>query len=194
MNYDDLLLQAKNGSISQADVDAVARQLEADTSEVDVYTLLHILGRSNARRHRPLVEKYLYNHDDPMLARLGLQILCSWWDETPKYLEPLRAFAMGVAQDPDNDARLVALGIAGEHLRGHDDPELANIVVRAFEDVREDRNVREAAYRAIARAGGLDWSEVPPTAKHFNLNSEVRLDLIQRLRQRTARPGSEGRG
>jgi hypothetical protein len=183
MNYNLLLEQAKEGKIAGSDVDAVARMIESSDPNTDRYTLLHILGRSNALRHRVLVERHL-DDDDSMLVRLSLQILCTYWDETDRYVEYVRAYASRNPRDPDNDARLAALAIAGEYLRAHEDRILPLTLVRTFEDPNEDRIVREAAYRAMARARGLDWHELPPSSRHFDLEANIRPEVVEEMRRR----------
>jgi hypothetical protein len=183
MNYELLLDQAKSGTITARDIDHVAHALQTNEPDADRYTLLHIIGRSNAIRHRVLVEKYLTD-DDPMLVRLALQILCSYWGESSRYIEKIRMFASGNPRDPDDDVRLVALSIAGEYLRGHEDSDLARIVLRSFQDVEQGRNVREVAYRSICRAVGLEWHDIPASTRHFDLNREVRSDVLNRFKRR----------
>jgi hypothetical protein len=183
MNFNDLLDRAKQGDLSDREVDAVAAALErADPSE-DPYTLLHILGISRAQRHRPLVERYLRWFDDPMLARLALQILCSHWGETREHLDYVRSFVSGDPRDPGDDVRIAAIAIAGEHLRNHQDRELIAMLIGIFDAPTAPQIVRESAYFALARASGLDRKEMPSAARHFDLERDVRLDVINRFRQ-----------
>jgi hypothetical protein len=86
-----LLGQAKAGTIDKADVRRVASYLRRNPHDPDAYTLLHIVGSSFSIEHRDLVEQFLTAEWDPMLARLALQIVCSFWNETSRYLEHVRA-------------------------------------------------------------------------------------------------------
>jgi hypothetical protein len=52
--------------------------LAAGANAEDRYDLLFVIGKANALGHRRLVESFLETPDDPMLARLALQILCDW--------------------------------------------------------------------------------------------------------------------
>lgn len=64
------------------------------------------------------------------------------------------------------------------------DERLAKALLRSYDNEAEDRNVREAAYRAMARAAGLEWSAVPSSSRHFDLSSEVRNDVVDHLRHK----------
>jgi hypothetical protein len=184
MNYDSLLEKAKNGTIARDEIEVAATALTRKPGGADPYTLLHILGRANAREHRSLVEQYLYEYDDPMLARLALQILCSYWDDTDVFARLLLHFVSGDSKDVDNDVRTAALGISGEYLSKHDDRALLAKVLHSFENSNEDRNVREAAYRALARASGLQWSHIPPASRHFDLSSVPDPELVLGIKRR----------
>ena len=117
--YSDLLDRAKWAHLSQAEIEAVAQELQQPNPEADRYTLLHILGRACAVSYRGLVERFLDSPDDPMLARIALQSLVDYWDLAEQYLDELLRFVRGVPWDVDGDVRLVAISNAGEYLRSH---------------------------------------------------------------------------
>ena len=67
MNIDALLTKATEGLLSDSEM-SFAADVAASRSS-DAYTAIMVLGRSFAKKYRPLVEKYLESPDDPMLAR-----------------------------------------------------------------------------------------------------------------------------
>ena len=183
-NYHDLLEKAKWSKLTDAEVGAVARELQREKPDTDRYTLLHILGRAGATAHRGLVERYLDVPDDPMLARIALQTLIDYWDLADEYLAVTKRFVHGVAWDVDQDVRLVAISNAGEYLRTHEEPELLGEILRIFNDDREMRMSRETAYRALARATGRPWKELPSAASHFDLQHDIDPRVIAEATRR----------
>jgi len=184
INYNDLLERAKWGSLSDAEIDHVANEIQKPMFEANAYTLLHILGKSQATRYRHLVEQYLENDSDPMLAKLALQILCTTWGESSHYLEQITRFVQGVAWDEDDDCQLAAVSIAGEYLRTKHDPVLLYLLLELFEREMEDHLLREAAYGALARAMGREYSEIPSAAKEFDLKADIDTSIIERAKSR----------
>jgi ankyrin repeat protein len=172
-NLDDLLHRAKTGSISDEEVDAVAREIQANPQNENGYTLLHIVGRSFATRHRDVVESFLDARWNPMLARLSLQILCNFWGETALYLDRVLSALRGLPWDPEDDVRLIAISIAGEYLRTHTNRNLLVTLFGIFNDATKESTIREAAYFALARACGRDWNELPPASRHLDLQSDI---------------------
>ena len=116
MNLNQLLERAKDGVITEQELSDVANRLESGTRRPIPDRLLHILGRAHAVGYRSMIEKYLEDRSEPLLTKLALQILCSYWNETERYIAYVRQFAAGVPQDHANDIRLVALSIGGEDL------------------------------------------------------------------------------
>jgi hypothetical protein len=184
INYNDLLERAKWDSLSDAEIDQVAKEIQKPMPEADTYTLLHILGKSQATRYRRLVERYLESDTDPMLAKLAMQILCSYWDEASHYLDQITRFVQGVAWDEDDDCQLAAVSIAGEYLRTKHDPVLLYLLLELFEREAEDQLIREAAYGALARAMGREYSEIPSAAKEFDLKADIDTSIIERAKSR----------
>ena len=70
----ELLRRARRGELSPAELETVAAQLRDRSTTVDRFTLLHILGEAGDESYRGLIEHYLGSHDDPMLARLALDL------------------------------------------------------------------------------------------------------------------------
>ncbi len=184
-----MLARAKKGLLSETEIAAVAHELENPASETDPYTLLHILGRAEAKSHTKLVEHFLNQRDDPMVAHLALQILCGFWGYCSRYLSDVSRFIDGVPWDPDEEIRSGAISAAGEYLRATEHPELINKLLAIFENENESQGAREDAYLALARAVGRNWSELPPASRHFDLVSDTDLSVIENVRRRASRRG-----
>ncbi len=186
MRYDELLDRAKWGTVSRQEIDEVVRELLDPRRKADRYTLLHILGKGGSPAFRAIVEPFLDWKEDPMLARLALQILCNYWDLTDQYIERVRQFVRGVAWDVDEDVRLAAISVAGEYLRTGSAPEILSDLLRILENSDERAIIREAAYTALARAVGRDWAELPPATRHFDLTRGIDPKVIQEVKDRIA--------
>ncbi|MGH7966568.1 MAG: hypothetical protein ACRERD_32860, partial [Candidatus Binatia bacterium] len=179
MNLNRLLDKAKAGQISKAEIARVAYVLQAGETNHDPYTLLHIIGRSGFVEYEKLVARYLQSESDPMLTRLALQILCSFWNKTPTYLDRVKEFVRGVEWDEGNDIRLMAISIAGEYLRHAEDRFVFHLLVESLTSAQEDRIVREGAYVALARAYGKEWAELPRLSRHFDVDRDVDPTVIK---------------
>ena len=84
-----LLEQVKeNGKAPAETVDAVAATVALDaTTDDDRYTGLFILGLTGARQYRSLLEGFLEEPDDPMLARISILGLARYWNEADRYVD-----------------------------------------------------------------------------------------------------------
>jgi hypothetical protein len=173
------LEKAKSGKISSAEIQAVAQELGDPLSEVDRYTLLHILGKAEAKSFADVVERYVDYQDDPMVARLALQVLCTYWGYGSRYLRHLIAFVRGVPWDTEDEVRLAATSIAGEFLRSTREPELLKALIEVYEDEGANQTARETAYLALGRAMGLGWDELPPASRHFDLATQTKPSVIE---------------
>lgn len=182
--YEGLLDRAKWGKLSEQEIADVADELQKSNPGADRYTLLHILGRAGAVSYQNLVECFLECQEDPMLARLALQTLCRYWNETDRYIEQVLQFVRGVEWDEGEYVRQMAVSIAGDYLRSHDEPRLLNELLRIFEREDEDRIIREDAYFALARAAGRDRRELPSAARHFDLHTDIDPSVVKQAHER----------
>jgi hypothetical protein len=107
--YEELLDHAKWGKLSDAEIAAVADELLKTDPAADPFTLLNILGNAFAMQCQPLVQQYLGCEEDPMLARLALEILCGYWGQSDQYREEVLRFMRGVAWDLEEDVRQIAI-------------------------------------------------------------------------------------
>jgi hypothetical protein len=160
-----LLDRAKAGEhLSSEDLSAVARELRNPDSGYKKYTLIHILGRAQAFQYRSTIEPFL-DGPDQSAARLALQILGEWWDLQREYRPRLMEFAAGVRWDPDDDIRQMALSVLGGWLRTEHDLEVLQLLMSTAEDPDEEASTRRVAVRALARAVGQDYRDMPPVSR-----------------------------
>lgn len=173
---------------SREELEWVASQFCDPLTRQDRYTLLHVLGLGGPdERHRAILEEAMRSGQAPMLARLALQSLCRYWGEGARYKKDLVTFVRGVDWDEDAEVRLAALAAAGELVRESHDRELTTLLLEMFDDSDLPTIIRESAYLALGRGVGKEWSELPSSARHFDLVRDVSEDVLQRARQITAR-------
>ncbi|TDD58167.1 hypothetical protein E1263_20265 [Kribbella antibiotica] len=155
-----LVARAKDGSLSTADVDEVVQRLKSEAPGESTYRLLYVVGRTGATRHESLVASFLDCQEDPMLARLALQTLCTFWGKSDQYLSDLRRFVAGVDWDTDGDVQQVALSAAGEYLRHNRDRTLFQSVFNACTKALGGEVDQRVALAALARALGTPQAEL----------------------------------
>lgn len=160
LDLDILVGRAKEGSISKPQIDLVATSLNAGMKGSDAYKALYVLGRSDAFQYEGLVARHLYNSADPMLSRLALQILCTFWGRTAKYVEHVRRFVDGEPWDSMGDVRQVAITAAGEWLSLNVDCRMLSSLISLAQSTDELEDVeRRLAVEALARAVGVPVGE-----------------------------------
>lgn len=186
-DYTGLLHRAKQGLLSEEEVAMVAGELRKPNPPADPYTLLHVLGRAGDARYRQLVEGYLGYEDDPMLARLSLQILCDFWGDTSRYLEEVQRYLKRASWDREDDVRTMAISIAGEYLRSHTNDRMLRELLAIYENEGERPGTRRAAYLALARVMGSTWEQLPPATRAFDLVSDTDARVLQQAEQRLRR-------
>ena len=147
------------------------------------------LGKDSTRRYRDLVEHFAQRERDPTLAALALQILCSMWGDTGRYLRVVEQYVAGVPWDADDEVRSTALTIAGEYLRDAQEPTLLGRLVGIVDDEDEHELVRTDAYVALARAMGQEWDDLPRPTAVPRFRELVDPSLVQAARDRRAREG-----
>jgi hypothetical protein len=202
-DYEELVRRAKGGEISREEVDAVATELQKPDPSASRYTLLYIVGRSFTTSYRDLVEQFLEYRDDPMLARLALQILCHFWGDTAQYKRHVLRFLRRVDFDVENDCRSMAISVAGEYLRENPEPEFLGELIRIYEEPDEPESsdeddyqasvrrletelIRYDAYCALARAVGYDYRDIPSSLGSFDSAEDPR-SVLQKAKERLQR-------
>lgn len=171
MNEETLVARATQGQLSAQELQQVAQGML--TGRSDPYEALLIIGRAGATQYRSLVEKYLDFRDDPMLARLALQVLCRYWGLATEYVETIERFICKVDWDREDDVRLMAIDCAGSIVADSKNSRLISLLLKIFRDSGERQIVREAAYGSLALAAGKTLNELPAASRHFYLQQGV---------------------
>lgn len=179
MSANELIAKATEGKLSPQELNDVVQGLVA--GRFDPYDALLIIGRAGAKQHRRLVEHYLLASDDPMLARLAIQVLCRYWGLATEYQDALEQFVRKVDWDEDDDVRLMAIDCAGSLLAERKDRGLLALLLQTFRDDGERQIVREAAYCALALAAGKHPNELPAASRHFDLDRDIDRSVISRI-------------
>jgi hypothetical protein len=189
MNTKELIKKATFGKLLEREIDEVVRALK--TNDCDPYDALLIIGRAEATQYRPLVESYVQQSDDPMLARLALQVLCRYWSLGDQYRGVLERFIRKVDWDEDDDVRLMAIDCAGSLLAAQEDWHLMSLVRDVFQDEGERQIVREAAYCALALVAGRTPDELPAASRHFDLEHGIDPAVISYVEARLSACGTD---
>ncbi len=184
-NQDELLEEAKWGKLTPEELAYVVQKIQSSKpgDDEDLYTWIHILGRSGNRQYRKLVEGFLYYPSNPIISRIALNTLCNYWSFARDYLKELKTFIKGVDWDEDQDVRDIAVSCAGAFLKEEEEKELLKLIidiVEKFINAEEDSNdsiTWENAYTALSRAMGKEWKDIL-SAK------EIDLPMIEKAKQR----------
>lgn len=180
MNIKELIEKATNGTITKAEIKKVYDALVAQTC--DEYYLVLVLGRSQAKEYKAVVERYLRATHDPMLVRLSLQVLCRYWGFTSEYQGELEKFIAWEDWDEEEDVRLMAIGCVAELYKQRENPKLLKYVYDIFNDEGEDEITREAAYETLALVSGMSVDDLPqPT--HFDFAFDVDPDVLVKVKK-----------
>jgi hypothetical protein len=159
LDLDDLVRRANEGAVTSKESDRVAAILSADEGGNHTYRLLYVIGESGALPHEQLVASFLEYRKDPFVARLALEILCSFWHLTDRYVDQVERFLKGVEWDDEGDVRQIAITSAGEFLRDRRHSELLKALLALGSPQNEDALERRIAVEAIARALGEPLGE-----------------------------------
>ncbi|MDR3504422.1 MAG: hypothetical protein P4L79_17790 [Legionella sp.] len=177
LNIGELLTKAKFESLLPDEIDWVVKRIDSQslTHTTTLDTELFILGISQAKKYRKLLEKFLYYPEDPIISCTVLKSLCRYWDLTTDYLDDLKTFIKGVEWDDIGDVRLMAITMAEEYLKTNFDRELLKLLIRTFESI-ENIEIQYRVYQAILVAIGKE-AENLGYRKIVKLLEEEKLDL-----------------
>ena len=175
MNTKELVEKATNGTITKSEIKEAHEALVEKTG--DEYDLLLVLGRSEAKQYKELVEKYLKATHDPMLARLSLQVLCRYWGLADEYQDELERFIAWEDWDEEEDVRLMAIGCVVELYKENENPKLLKYVYDVFRNDSEDEITREAAYETLALVSGVPIKDLPQPSS-FDLATDVDSSVL----------------
>jgi len=178
MNTKELIEKATNGTITKAEIKKAYDALVAQTG--DEYELLLVLGRSEAKEYKAVVERYLQATHDPMLVKLSLQVLCRYWGLASEYQDQLEKFIAWEDWDEEEDVRLMAIGCVAELYKKKGNPKLLKYVYDVFNDESEDEITREAAYETLALVSGVSVNDLPQPV-HIDFASDVDADVLAKV-------------
>lgn len=186
MESTDLIRLAKRSLLSTAQISELAAALEepASAPQYDLYTVIHALGEAGCSQYRDAVERYLVCPRDPMLSRISLDVLCRHFGFLQDYVEVLERFVGGVDWDVDGDVQQLAISLAGEFLRESERNGLLFLLIDIATDLAQPEMSREDAVLALARAHGDEWGSLPMASRHFSLESDWVLDVLERSHRR----------
>ena len=197
MDPEKLLLRISSGEpLTQSEKKEIVELLESfhnagqtrGLSLDEAYSFLLVIGRSHVYEYRPLIEKFL-DCRDPLTVALVLEILCLEWRETAQYLERILHFALGAVWDDEDDVRHTALKILGEYLfsvygdnkqhekfsvSGEKEKQVLELLLSIFSDNEAETWTRHVAYRALCRAYGKDWEQIPSECQQLDFRPESR--------------------
>jgi hypothetical protein len=147
------------------EIDSILRRLTEDIDPYDRYPLIDALGSVRDPAHASAVEPFLRETAAPQIAGLALRVLCTDLKLSDHYVEQIAAFVDGLPWDVEEDARLVAIQVAGEHLRRSRSAELLERLIAIAQSGQEREPVRDTARAALARAVGVDWKDLRRLSK-----------------------------
>ena len=166
---DDWVALSRNTAIGKAltqeEIDSVLVRLKEDIDPYEKYPLIHALGSLQDPRFVPAIESCLDEKRAPQVAGLALRILCTDLKLSDHYVDQIAAFVDGLPWDEAEDARLIAIQVAGEHLRHHQSAELLERLLHIEGDHDERALVRDVARGSLARAIGVEWKNVSAARK-----------------------------
>lgn len=174
MNVEDLLTKATKGHISKSEFEEVSQVLSEGKG--DSYGFLLIIGRACDLRYQMIVERYLDSPDDPMLARLSLQILCQYWGLGCEYVTEIKEFINGVEWDEEDEVKDMALSCCASVFKKQEEANLVKSVYDVFIDQNEDSISRITAYGSLAVLAGLDIAKLAqPLEFAFDLDVDKKV-------------------
>jgi hypothetical protein len=178
MNTKELIEKATKGTITKAETKKAYDALVEQAG--DEYDLLLVLGRSEAKEYKDVVERYLQASHDPMLAKLSLQVLCRYWGLASEYEDELEKFISWVDWDEEEDVRLMAIGCVVDLYKKKENPKLLKYVYDVFKDDSEDEITRGAAYETLALVSGKSVNDLPQPI-HFDIKSDVDKRVLAKV-------------
>jgi hypothetical protein len=208
LDPEELLYRINSGEpVSDEEFAQIAEALEAhggpEEEQVDelddIYAHLKVLGKAKLQNYRYLLERYL-DSKDPFIVSMVLETLCLEWEDSASCLERVVRFAVGVGWDEEEDVRLTAIKVMGEHLRtpvseivakGEGvlppaETHVIELLISVFEDDTSEQWTRQGAYYALLRAKGVDWENIPSECAMLDLNQgskDIDWKMLENLRE-----------
>ena len=181
MNVDifELLSRLKfnEGEVSRKEVDEVALMLKNTPSDEEVWDGLTVIGLTCAKRHRSIVEQFLFCQVAVFVER-ALFIVWHYWKDYDLYRDYTLELIRGAAWDSDCYAQSAAIRRVGGYLKASHDAELIKAVFLVY-IVSEERFLQLDSYKVLASLLPLssEEREGPPT------KALIRRSVVDKIEQ-----------
>jgi hypothetical protein len=146
------------------DLRTILDSLESPDETTDIFSCLHRLGHLGGAEYEALVARYLEFPQQPMVSRMAIEVLTQW-GVVGRHIACLKKYLDRVPWDSDDDVRQAAILAVGEFLRSAPSRELLAALIHTAGDQQERPLIRGDSVRALARALGRDWQEMPPATR-----------------------------
>ncbi len=187
--YTELVKRAEDGTITSAELDMVAKELQ-DVSDVrDIPMLLIVLGAAHEKGmpYLAIVESFLDNSDD-LIANTALEVLARYWHLAANYRDLILKLMMGIPSDEHRARKVQAIGVTGMYLHSHTDPEVLRALLTLFEMPETDALTRWFAYEELVKAMHGDWIKLLHTSvREPDKTKLMNPSIIERAKKRLAK-------
>jgi hypothetical protein len=161
--------------------DAQGKELERKLKTLSLndhkaYFLIHELGHTHYVQAEPLIEKYL-SSPESQLRSIALNVLVHHWG-LKDYGPVCEKFLF---DDPHLDVRSMGAMCLGTMYKHVPNKRILKMLASKVKDSEEEWMVRQTAYRSILRILNYPLSEMPPTTREMDFDTEVNWTLINSL-------------
>jgi len=147
LDYTYLVYQAKRGALTDSEMSLVVETLQKSSAYSNV--LIFVLGRMYATQYKTLIEQFLASRE-LFVAASALKVLVGYWGGMNDYIPVVLNFLQGNNWDTCNECQMLAMQLAGAHLRHHQAKELLEYLFQWLYmpdlPVNEDILEKSAAY------------------------------------------------
>jgi hypothetical protein len=140
------------------------------------YFLIHELGHTHHVQAVPAIERYL---DSPEfgLRQIALNVLVHHWG-LKDYGPACEKFLIA---DPHPDVRSMAALCLGTMYSQIPNKRILKLLALKLKDRKEEWTVRQTAYESILRILNYPLTEMPPSTREINFDTDVNWKLINSL-------------
>ena len=178
----DAIFSRVEDGVPDSELQRVAVFVATSTDTSLQYRGLQILGWAHAREYAPLIASFLTRRDDLGLPFIATRALIRWFRDAKPYVETLKLFLKGIAEDDGRYLQLGALQVAGEGYRQTGDAEMLQSIVDFLDD--ENEVFREQAQDSLVTALAPDWERLTPKQRGDLRRSFESVDYLSQARER----------
>lgn len=194
---DDLLQKAKQRGLglsqeglSPTEVEEILTELSSEDPHGPLYTYIQALGEGAGPELADTIEPFIHCKDN-VLAYVALQVLCTDWNLTSRYVDDLIDFIRGVDWDigdpdfPDRHVQGLAMSIGGRYVHQSKDPRVLDALFAAYEDIvgrARLGNARDALHRDMPLLGLAAATGHPARRLRSDRDPEEREEILARAR------------